>query len=97
MVSATSWPYAPTFCIGVAPTAPESQKRLGVLAGDNAGFPNGRRPNDDVIDTIVTLVNNRVPLGDNVDRNEVVFRGAFPFFAAPHQPLPAGSTDPTQN
>lgn len=27
-----------------------SQKRLGVIDGDNAGFPNGRRPGDDVVD-----------------------------------------------
>ena len=27
-----------------------SQKDLGVLAGDSAGFPNGRRPIDDVVD-----------------------------------------------
>jgi len=27
-----------------------SQSRLGVLGGDNAGFPNGRRPGDDVVD-----------------------------------------------
>ena len=27
-----------------------SQNRLGVLGGDNAGFPNGRRPGDDVVD-----------------------------------------------
>jgi hypothetical protein len=26
------------------------QNNLGVLAGDNAGFPNGRRPGDDVVD-----------------------------------------------
>jgi len=31
-------------------TAVASQKDLGVLAGDNAGFPNGRRPIDDVVD-----------------------------------------------
>jgi hypothetical protein len=42
--------------VGVAPTAPESQKRLGVLAGDNAGFPNGRRPNDDVTDIALRVV-----------------------------------------
>ena len=34
----------------IAPTAGAAQKRLGVLAGDNAGFPNGRRPGDDVVD-----------------------------------------------
>jgi hypothetical protein len=34
----------------IAPTPKESQHRLGVLGGDNAGFPNGRRPGDDVVD-----------------------------------------------
>lgn len=30
--------------------AAASQNNLGVIAGDNAGFPNGRRPGDDVVD-----------------------------------------------
>ncbi|MDM0112013.1 DUF4331 domain-containing protein [Variovorax sp. J22R133] len=34
----------------VAPTPKASQNNLGVLAGDNAGFPNGRRPGDDIVD-----------------------------------------------
>jgi len=34
----------------IAPTVQASQNTLGVLAGDNAGFPNGRRPGDDVVD-----------------------------------------------
>ena len=34
----------------IAPTAMASQNTLGVLAGDSAGFPNGRRPGDDVVD-----------------------------------------------
>jgi hypothetical protein len=34
----------------IAPTAFGAQSRLGVLGGDNAGFPNGRRPGDDVVD-----------------------------------------------
>jgi len=34
----------------IAPTPPAAQKDLGVLAGDLAGFPNGRRPYDDVVD-----------------------------------------------
>ncbi len=34
----------------IAPTAAASQNNLGVLGGDNAGFPNGRRPGDDVVD-----------------------------------------------
>jgi len=39
-----------------APTQPENQKRLGGLAGDAAGFPNGRRPNDDVTDIALRVV-----------------------------------------
>jgi hypothetical protein len=34
----------------IPPTPNASQDRLGVLGGDNAGFPNGRRPGDDVVD-----------------------------------------------
>ena len=42
----------------VAPTAPGAQNPLGVAGGDNAGFPNGRRPADDVVD-----VSLRVAMG----------------------------------
>lgn len=60
--------------VGVTPTAPESQKRLTVLAGDAAGFPNGRRPNDDVTDVALRVVAGAllgpVPnLGDGVNFN----------------------------
>src|SRR5262249_5132761 len=48
----------------VAPTTPEEQKRLTILAHDAAGaptpepagFPNGRRPNDDVTDLAIRVV-----------------------------------------
>jgi hypothetical protein len=43
---------------GIAPTARAAQNPLGVAGGDKAGFPNGRRPGDDVVD--VTL---RVAMG----------------------------------
>ena len=42
----------------IPPTARGEQESLGVLAGDGAGFPNGRRPGDDVVD--ITL---RVAMG----------------------------------
>jgi hypothetical protein len=42
--------------IAITPYA--SQNRLGVIGGDNAGYPNGRRPGDDVVD--ITL---RVAMG----------------------------------
>jgi hypothetical protein len=34
----------------IAPVVPRAQNDLGVLGGDLAGFPNGRRPFDDVVD-----------------------------------------------
>lgn len=36
-------------------TAAAAQNPLGVPAGDNAGFPNGRRPGDDVVDLSVRV------------------------------------------
>ena len=35
---------------GIAATAKAAQSNFGVAGGDNAGFPNGRRPGDDVVD-----------------------------------------------
>ncbi len=40
----------------IAPTAIASQNNLGVIGGDNAGFPNGRRPGDDVVDIALRVV-----------------------------------------
>jgi hypothetical protein len=67
----------------------------GPGGGNNAAaaFPNGRRPGDDVIDFILTIVNNRVTQGDNVNANDAPFRNTFPFFAPPTQPFPAGAID----
>jgi hypothetical protein len=64
--------------------------RMGVLAGDVQGFPNGRRLTDDVIDITLQaaagiLTGARVStLGDGVDRNDVAFRASFPYLAYPH-------------
>ena len=60
--------------LSVAPTPPAQQQRLGVLAGDMAGWPNGRRPNDDVTDIALRVVAGGllgpVPaLGDGVNFN----------------------------
>ena len=35
--------------VAIAPTSPASANILGVIGGDNAGFPNGRRVFDDVV------------------------------------------------
>jgi len=59
----------------------------------NAAFPNGRRFSDDTIDTLLFLINNRVPLSDNVNSNEVAFQSVFPFLAPSHQPRDTGVID----
>lgn len=42
--------------VNVPPTPFESQNRLGVIGGDQAGYPNGRRPGDDVVDISLQVV-----------------------------------------
>ena len=42
--------------LAVPPRLPADQRRLSVLAGDLAGWPNGRRPNDDVTDIALRVV-----------------------------------------
>jgi len=44
----------------IAPTAPASQNDLGVLGGDLAGFPNGRRPYDDTVDIALRVMEGAV-------------------------------------
>ena len=63
--------------------------RMGVLGGDNAGFPNGRRLGDDVIDieeqaVAGFLVGHKVALGDGVNGNDVPFLTHFPYVVTPH-------------
>jgi hypothetical protein len=63
--------------LGVSPTPPAQQRRLAVLAGDSAGWPNGRRPNDDVTDIALRVIAGRLTgaptgnllLGDGVNFN----------------------------
>lgn len=65
------------------------------------GFPNGRRPGDDVVDTILFFVANQPSGGisDNANQNEQPFLSTFPFLSPPHQPRPnsAGAEDQTRN
>jgi hypothetical protein len=77
--------------LGVPPSA--SPSRFGVLAGDTAGFPNGRRLTDDVVDIELRVIGGallkpeeggkQLPLGDGVDVNDKPFRDAFPYVALP--------------
>ena len=75
---------------GVPATPQESRSRLGLLAGDPAGFPNGRRVFDDVTDIASRAVagvlagppyndspNNMI--GDAVNVNDVPLQQSFPY------------------
>ncbi len=66
-------------------------------ANAGAGYPNGRRLGDDVIDTILFFIANQSPLKDNVNSNDVPLRDAFPFFGAAQQPRDGGADDNTRN
>ena len=64
-----------------------------MLANDIAGFPNGRRLADDVVDIELRVIagallkpeqgGKQIPLGDGVDVNEKPFRTTFPYVALP--------------
>ena len=75
---------------GIPPAAEPS--RLGVLAKDTAGFPNGRRLIDDVVDIELQALVGAVrtgelvealAAGDGVDTNDKEFGQAFPYVALP--------------
>jgi hypothetical protein len=84
--------------VAIPPSAHEN--RLGLLGGDPAGFPNGRRVGDDVTDIALRAVaggtpftpeTNKAPnneLGDGVDRNDVPYLTRFPYLGTPHSGNP---------
>ncbi len=72
--------------LGIPVTA--KANRMGVLAGDNQGWPNGRRLGDDVIDIAEQAVGGflkgtKLPLGDGVNGDDRKLLGSFPYIADP--------------
>jgi hypothetical protein len=68
--------------------------RLGVLAGDLQGFPNGRRLTDDVVDIEIQALEGAaqtgklvkaLAAGDGVNSNEKSFTRSFPYIAGPNE------------
>jgi len=69
--------------------------RLSILGGDTtggqaSGWPNGRRPGDDVVDLVLTALASGPDYlgirraGDNVNANDQIFHQVFPYLATPH-------------
>jgi Domain of unknown function (DUF4331) len=81
--------------MGFAPSS--SPNRLGLLGGQNDGFPNGRRLMDDVVDIELRALAGATPftptfnvspnniLGDGVDTNDQPFLSTFPYVPLPSQ------------
>lgn len=81
----------------IEPTPFADQDRLGLLAGQDDGFPNGRRLGDDVTDISLRAVAGGTPftpdfnvspnneLTDGVTQNDLPFLERFPYIATPHQ------------
>ena len=59
---------------------------LKIDAAAPSGYPNGRAPADDVIDTLLFFIFNQQPVSDGAQSNDVPFLAGFPFLAPPHQP-----------
>jgi hypothetical protein len=87
---------------GANPTAAGSQSRLGVLGGDLAGFPNGRRPGDDVVDMSLRVVmgvllplssapSGQLPYTDGAFVDATFFDAAWPYLKSP---LPGSPSKP---
>ncbi|MCC6425243.1 MAG: DUF4331 domain-containing protein [Phycisphaerales bacterium] len=84
---------------GIAPTPAAMQSRLGVLGGDLAGYPNGRRLGDDVVDMSLRVVmgvlypdagvpggcapHGNLPLTDGAFVDASYFDNAFPYVRNP--------------
>jgi len=89
---------------GIPPTAVVSQKRLGFLAGDLAGFPQGRRPIDDVVDIasravagiLADPVKFGAAIGDGTNVADGGFNTTFPYVLPAHDGRDSHHTGPGQ-
>jgi hypothetical protein len=89
---------------GIPPTTLSVQKRLGFVAGDVAGFPNGRRPVDDVTDIAARAVAGILvdparfgtAIGDGVNISDAGLRGAFPYVQPAHSGRDSSHVGPGQ-
>jgi hypothetical protein len=92
---------------GVAPTPLANRSRLGLIAGDGAGFPNGRRVTDDVVDIAARVVAggvlnpkfNVAPnnlIGDGVAATDVPTQETFPYVHFAYSGRDSRHIDPSE-
>jgi hypothetical protein len=84
------------------PLAAAQQNTLGVLGGDTAGFPNGRRPGDDVVDVSLRVAmgvllpadqapDGQLPYTDQTSLAATDFGQSFPYINPPLPGSPNGA------
>jgi hypothetical protein len=86
----------------VRATDASARSRLGVLGGDGAGYPNGRRVSDDVTDISLRVVAGALAglsyrLGDGVNTNEAGYQETFPYVQWANSGRNRRHTDPGEN
>ena len=89
---------------GIPPTPVGRQLRLGFIAGDVAGYPNGRRPIDDVFDIslralegiLVDPAKYGLALGDGVNTKTEGFNNSFPYVMPANSGRNSAHTGPGQ-
>jgi len=91
---------------GIPSTAAAQRNRLAFLAGDKAGYPNGRRVSDDVTDISLRVVAgvlnpafNIAPnnaLADGVNANDRPYQEVFPYVAFANSGRDSRHVDPTE-
>ena len=85
----------------IDPTPRGSQSPLGVLGSDLAGYPNGRRPGDDIVDITIRAAMGvllppadapagQLPYTDGALVTDQLFDGTFPYLCTP---LPGSPSD----
>lgn len=82
LTNAGATAYTPTQVNGLANVLLPDM--LTIKLGSSAGFLNGRKLSDDVINAEFGIVTNGAVTSDGVDANDKAFKTSFPFLAAPH-------------
>jgi hypothetical protein len=79
---------------GIPAVVAANQKTLGVIDGDSAGYPNGRRPGDDVVDISLRVAmgkllpadqaaSGQLPFTDGAALSAADFYNEFPYVTTP--------------
>ncbi len=111
-IAASGTPHGPVADLlrlntGVSATPYAQRSRLGLIGGDGAGYPNGRRLTDDVVDISARVVGGGVlnpkynvfpnnKIGDGVNATDVPVQESFPYVHYAYSGRDSRHIDPTE-